>query len=215
MVQALALWTAVLIVVVSALADVVLAVLDPRVRASGATSRVAAGHNAVCSPSSSGACSSPRSSLLLSPLIVYVYVRRPHRLGSVFFHLDFGVVLLLSRLPVDPEAVGAQLDADVSLLVGGLAIAVPTGLAAAVFCASRPRTVATRTVETLGMLFYSMPAYLFGFGLLLLFEPSFGAFHCRSSSTRRTTRTRATTCGSSSRRCSCRASSWRRRSQPS
>ena len=35
MVQALALWTAVLIVVVSALADVVLAVLDPRVRASG------------------------------------------------------------------------------------------------------------------------------------------------------------------------------------
>ena len=27
------------------------------------------------------------------------------------------------------------------------------------------------------MLFYSMPAYLFGFGLLLLFEPSFGAFH--------------------------------------
>ena len=35
MVQALALWTALLIVVVSALADVALAVLDPRVRSSG------------------------------------------------------------------------------------------------------------------------------------------------------------------------------------
>ena len=35
MVQALALWTALLIVVVSALADVALAVLDPRVRSTG------------------------------------------------------------------------------------------------------------------------------------------------------------------------------------
>ena len=35
MVQALALWTALLIVLVSALADVALAVLDPRVRAAG------------------------------------------------------------------------------------------------------------------------------------------------------------------------------------
>jgi ABC-type dipeptide/oligopeptide/nickel transport system permease component len=35
MVQALALWTALLIVLVSALADVALAVLDPRVRSTG------------------------------------------------------------------------------------------------------------------------------------------------------------------------------------
>ena len=35
MVQALALWTALLIVVVSALADVVLVMLDPRVRSTG------------------------------------------------------------------------------------------------------------------------------------------------------------------------------------
>jgi ABC-type dipeptide/oligopeptide/nickel transport system permease component len=35
MVQALALWTALLIVLVSALADVALAMLDPRVRATG------------------------------------------------------------------------------------------------------------------------------------------------------------------------------------
>ena len=46
-----------------------------------------------------------------------------------------------------------------SLVVGALAIAVRTGVAAAVFCASRPRSVATRTVETLGLLFYSMPAH--------------------------------------------------------
>ena len=42
------------------------------------------------------------------------------------------------------------------------------------FCASRPRSLATRVVESAGVLFYSLPPYLFGFGLLLLFEPSFG-----------------------------------------
>ncbi len=39
MIQALALWAAVLIVVVSALADVVLVLLDPRVRATGQRSQ--------------------------------------------------------------------------------------------------------------------------------------------------------------------------------
>ncbi len=53
-------------------------------------------------------------------------------------------------------------------------IGVVTGLAGAVFCATRPRSLATRFVEMLGVLFYSLPAYLFGFGILLLFEPSFG-----------------------------------------
>ena len=65
--------------------------------------------------------------------------------------------------------------ADVYLLIGGLALGVVAGITAAVFCAGRPRSLATRAVETAGLIFYSMPAYLFGFGVLLLFEPSFGA----------------------------------------
>jgi ABC-type dipeptide/oligopeptide/nickel transport system permease component len=65
--------------------------------------------------------------------------------------------------------------ADVYLLIGGLALGVVAGIWAAVFCAGRPRSIATRAVEPLGLVFYSMPAYLFGFGVLLLFEPSFGA----------------------------------------
>ena len=57
MVQALALWTALLIVLVSALADVALAVLDPRVRSADDPS---ARRRTIrsCSPSWSGACSS-------------------------------------------------------------------------------------------------------------------------------------------------------------
>src|SRR3954453_4031405 len=99
------------------------------------------------------------------------------RLGGVFFHLDFGIACSYPGCPPVQKLWARSWIADVSLLVGALIIAIPTGVAAAVFCATRPRSVATRTVETLGLLFYSMPAYLFGFGLLLLFEPSFRAFH--------------------------------------
>jgi peptide/nickel transport system permease protein len=55
-------------------------------------------------------------------------------------------------------------------------LGVVGGIAGAVFCASRPRSAATRAVEATGLLFYSLPAYLFGFGLLLLFDPTFGVF---------------------------------------
>jgi hypothetical protein len=41
--------------------------------------------------------------------------------------------------------------------------------------------------------------------VLVLFEPSFGAFHVPFVFHPGITRTRATTCGSSLRRCSCRA----------
>ena len=113
--------------------------------------------------------------LLLVALIDYAMLG--DRLGGVFFHLDFGVACSYPGCPPVEKLWARSWIADVSLLFGALIIAIPTGIAAAVFCATRPRSVATRTVETLGLLFYSMPAYLFGFGLLLLFEPSFGAFH--------------------------------------
>lgn len=113
--------------------------------------------------------------LLLVALIDYVMLGG--RLGSVFFHLDFGVACSYPGCPAVTKLWARSWIPDVALLLGALAIAVPTGVAAAVFCATHPRSVATRTVETVGLLLYSMPAYLFGFGLLLLFEPSFGAFH--------------------------------------
>ena len=115
--------------------------------------------------------------LVLLAVALIDYAMLGDRLGSVFFHLDFGIACSYPGCPPVEKLWARSWIADVSLLVGALAIAIPTGVAAAVFCASRPRSVATRTVETLGLLFYSMPAYLFGFGLLLLFEPSFGAFH--------------------------------------
>ena len=93
-----------------------------------------------------------------------------------FLHFDFGDACSFPGCPPVREVWARGAAADVYLLAGGLAIGVVAGLSGGVFCATRPRSPATRAVETAGMLFYSLPVYLFGFGLLLLFEPSFGAF---------------------------------------
>jgi peptide/nickel transport system permease protein len=95
-------------------------------------------------------------------------------LAPVLLHLDFGRACSHFGCPPVKELWARSWQADVYLLAGGLIIGVAAGLAGAVFCATHPRSLATRVVETLGVVFYSLPAYLFGFGVLLLFEPSFG-----------------------------------------
>jgi peptide/nickel transport system permease protein len=99
-----------------------------------------------------------------------------HDLDRAFFHFDFGRACSHFGCPPVRALWERSWTADLYLLVGGIALGVAGGLSAAVFCASRPRSLATRTVEAAGMLFYSLPVYLFGFGILLLFEPTFGAF---------------------------------------
>jgi peptide/nickel transport system permease protein len=106
--------------------------------------------------------------------IVYVMFDVPHRLERVFFHLDFGVSCAYPGCPAITVLWGRTWLTDVYLLLGGLVLGVTTGLAAAAFCATRPRTLAARTIETLALILYSMPVYLFALGLLLLFEPTFG-----------------------------------------
>jgi ABC-type dipeptide/oligopeptide/nickel transport system permease component len=112
--------------------------------------------------------------LVVLAAIVYAMFDLPHGLERVFFHLDFGVTCSYPGCPAVTVLWGRTWLADVYLLLGGLVLGVTTGLAAAAFCATRPRTLATRAIETLALIFYSLPVYLFGFGLLLLFEPTFG-----------------------------------------
>src|SRR3954453_9410287 len=98
----------------------------------------------------------------------------PHRLERVFLHFDFGVSCSYPGCPAITTLWGRMWRADVYLLIGGLALGVLAGIGAAMFCATRPRTLAARAIETIALILYSMPVYVFALVLLLLFEPSFG-----------------------------------------
>ena len=106
--------------------------------------------------------------------IVYLMFDVPHRLERVFFHFDFGVSCSYPGCPAIKKLWGRTWHADVYLLLGGLVLGVTTGIAAAAYCATHPRTLATRALETIALILYSLPVYLFALGLLLLFEPTFG-----------------------------------------
>jgi peptide/nickel transport system permease protein len=106
--------------------------------------------------------------------IVYIMFDVPHRLERVFFHLDFGVSCSYPGCPPITRLWGRGWQADVYLLLGGLVLGATTGLAAAAYCATHPRTLVARALETVALILYSLPVYLFALGLLLLFEPTFG-----------------------------------------
>ena len=127
-----------------------------------------------CSPSSPAACAFAAFALVALTVIVYVMFDVPHRLERVFFHFDFGVSCSYPGCPAITKLWGRAWQADVYLLLGGLVLGVTTGLAAAAYCATHPRTLAARALETIALILYSMPVYLFALGLLLLFEPTFG-----------------------------------------
>jgi peptide/nickel transport system permease protein len=112
--------------------------------------------------------------LVALAVIVYIMFDVPDRLERVFFHLDFGVTCSYPGCPPITVLWGRMWHADVYLLLGGLVLGVTAGLAAAAYCATHPRTLATRALETLALILYSLPVYLFALGLLLLFEPTFG-----------------------------------------
>jgi peptide/nickel transport system permease protein len=114
------------------------------------------------------------AALVAVAVFIYVMYDLPHRLGRVFFHLDFGVSCAYPGCPAITTLWGRTWLADVYLLLGGLVVGVTVGLAAAVFCATRPRRFVTHALETLALILYSTPVYLFALGLLLLFEPTFG-----------------------------------------
>jgi peptide/nickel transport system permease protein len=114
------------------------------------------------------------AALVVLTAIVYVMFDVPHRLERVFFHFDFGVSCSYPGCPPITRLWGRSWLADVYLLLGGLVLGVTAGLAAAAYCATHPRTLAARALETIALILYSLPVYLFALGLLLLFEPTFG-----------------------------------------
>ena len=64
---------------------------------------------------------------------------------------------------------------DLMLLAGGLVSGVLLGILGGRLAAGRPRSPAARALDGLASVALCTPVYVFGLGLLLLFEPSFGA----------------------------------------
>ena len=94
-------------------------------------------------------------------------------LERVFLHYDFGISRGRQRRPV-AELLNDGIEADVSLLVGGLAIGCLAGMAGGVLCAVRPRRPLTRLLEGAATFLLCAPTYWVGLMLVLLFGAGVG-----------------------------------------
>jgi peptide/nickel transport system permease protein len=63
------------------------------------------------------------------------------------------------------------------MVAGTLALGMTLGVTAGSWCATHPRTVRARALEWVAMVLFCLPPWVAGFGVLLLFEPSFGVIH--------------------------------------
>jgi peptide/nickel transport system permease protein len=93
---------------------------------------------------------------------------------DALLHLDLGESCMFSGCPPLKRMWLEGVWADLFLLAGGVVVAIVLGVAGGVWCAARPRSRASRALEAVAMVFLCSPAYVIGFGLLLLFAPPFG-----------------------------------------
>src|SRR4051794_81422 len=100
-----------------------------------------------------------------------------HEVQRALLHLDFGEACSFFGCPKIHDIFARGIPADLYLLFGGLLIGVAAGVAGGVWCSTRPRTRSARAIEGAAALAYCTPVYVFGFGLLILFEPTFGIVH--------------------------------------
>lgn len=91
-----------------------------------------------------------------------------HYLDRAFLHFDFGTSWQGSRRPV-AEIIRKGLPADLSVLLGGLAVGVGLGVAGGAICGARPRAAASRALEVAALLCLCAPVFVVGLSLLLLF----------------------------------------------
>jgi peptide/nickel transport system permease protein len=99
-----------------------------------------------------------------------------HDVGRVFLHFDFGVACNWRGCPPVRLLWERGLAWDLWLLAGGLAIGVGAGVAAGMWCASRPRSLAARILEGAAMVLFCAPVFVVALLLLKLFNPDFGMF---------------------------------------
>jgi peptide/nickel transport system permease protein len=100
-------------------------------------------------------------------------------LKRVFFHRDFGVACSFASLQgsgckVITDLFGRGWQADLWMLAGSVGLGTAAGLAGGAWSAANPRSVRARLLEAVAMVGLCAPPFVAGYGLLLVFEPTFG-----------------------------------------
>ena len=103
----------------------------------------------------------------------FILVALADYLQSAFLHFDFGASSTAGNRDVE-DLIRQGLPADLSLLAGGLAVGLFTGIAGGAYCAARPGGWPARALETAAALFMCAPVYVVGLLLLLLFGAGLG-----------------------------------------
>ena len=69
------------------------------------------------------------------------------------------------------------LQADVWMVAGTLLVGGGLGVRAGKWCALHPRTLRARSLEWVAFALFCLPPFVAGYGILILFEPTFGVIH--------------------------------------
>jgi peptide/nickel transport system permease protein len=102
-------------------------------------------------------------------------------LKRTLWHRDYGVACSFASLQGSgckriTELFDRGWQADLWMLAGTLGVGTAAGVTGGLWCAANPRSLRARLLEAAAMAGLCAPPFVLGFGLLLLFEPTFGHF---------------------------------------
>jgi peptide/nickel transport system permease protein len=102
-------------------------------------------------------------------------------LKRTLWHRDYGLACSFAS----PQGSGCKSiadlfdrgwQADLWMLAGTVVVGTAAGMAGGLWCAANARSLRARMLEAVAMAGLCAPPFVFGYGLLLLFEPTFGRF---------------------------------------
>lgn len=99
-----------------------------------------------------------------------------HDLDRMLLHLDFGQSTSMVGRPAVADVFDRSWGPDLSLLIGGVVTGAAGGALFGALAAAHPRSMLARGLDAAATIALCTPVYVLGFCVLLLFEPSFGAF---------------------------------------
>jgi peptide/nickel transport system permease protein len=102
-------------------------------------------------------------------------------LKRTLLHRDYGVACSFASIQGSgcksiSDLFGRGWQADLWMLAGTVGVGTAAGMTGGSWCAANARSLRARLLEAVAMAGLCAPPFVFGYGLLLLFEPTFGHF---------------------------------------